>query len=146
MYFAKNLRYLRKKAGHTQEFLADYLGYKNYTTIQKWESGSSEPSLNVVSKLAELYNVSMDDLAHVDLELSYFKQVNPKQEHPSAMFKREGLKALFSASEDLTEEDLEYLSYIAKKMKRGGMTWKISILGLTCISGVCLCLKGLKVY
>lgn len=119
MYFAKNLRYLRKKAGHTQEFLADYLGYKNYTTIQKWESGSSEPPLNVVSKLAELYNVSMDELAHVDLELSDFKQVNKKQEHPSVMFKKEGLKALFSASEDLSEEDLEYLSYIAKKMKRG---------------------------
>lgn len=64
MFFAKNLRYLRKEAGHSQEFLADYLGYKNYTTIQKWESGNSEPPLNIVAKLSSLYDVSMDDLTN----------------------------------------------------------------------------------
>jgi transcriptional regulator with XRE-family HTH domain len=117
MFFSKNLRYLRKNAGHSQEFLSDYLGYKNYTTIQKWESGSSEPPLNVVAKLSELYNVSMDDLANVDIEKERFVKTNPKQEHPSAMFKREGLKVLFSAAEDLDDESIKFLQDMANKLK-----------------------------
>jgi len=117
MFFAKNLKYLRKNAGHSQEFLANYLGYKNYTTIQKWESGSSEPPLNIVSKLSKLYNVPMDDLANVDIEKEKFINMNIKQEHPSAMFKREGLKVLFSAAEDLDDESLEFLKDMAEKLK-----------------------------
>jgi len=41
MYLAKNLKYLRLKNGFSQDYLADKLGYKSYTTIQKWEMGTS---------------------------------------------------------------------------------------------------------
>ena len=33
----KNIRYLRKKNEWSQEYVAEKLGYKSYTTIQKWE-------------------------------------------------------------------------------------------------------------
>ena len=56
MYLAKNLRYLRLKNGLSQDYIADRLGYKSYTTIQKWEMGTSEPSLGILSKLSALYN------------------------------------------------------------------------------------------
>lgn len=46
-----NIKYLRLKQGLSQDFIADKLGYKSYTTIQKWESGVSEPP---VKKLREL--------------------------------------------------------------------------------------------
>ena len=39
MAFSNNLRYLRKKYDMSQEDLANKLGYKSFTTIQKWESG-----------------------------------------------------------------------------------------------------------
>ena len=114
MFFAKNLRYLRKEAGHSQEFLSDYLGYKNYTTIQKWESGNSEPPLTVVAKLSYLYDVSMDDLTNVDIE----GERNKLREHPSVIFKREGLKVLFSVAEDLDDEALEFLKNMAERMRK----------------------------
>ena len=41
MEFSSNLRYLRKERGMSQDELADKLGYKSFTTIQKWESGVS---------------------------------------------------------------------------------------------------------
>lgn len=119
MFFAKNLRYLRKEAGHSQEFLANYLGYKNYTTIQKWESGNSEPPLNVVAKLSFLYDVSMDDLTNVDIEGERNELKEHLKEHPSAMFKRQGLNVLFSVAKDLDDEALEYLKDMAKHMKKG---------------------------
>lgn len=69
MVLARNIRYLRKKKEWSQDLLADRLGYKSYTTIQKWEMGVSEPPLKSLKKLAELFNVDMNDLANKDLSL-----------------------------------------------------------------------------
>ena len=68
MSLARNIRFLRKKQGWGQDVLAEKLGYKSYTTIQKWESGVSEPPLKVVHTLATLFNVEINDLTQCDLE------------------------------------------------------------------------------
>lgn len=68
MYLAKNLKYLRLKNGFSQDYIADKLGYKTYTTIQKWESGVTEPSVSVLNILSELYRVDMHDMYTIDLE------------------------------------------------------------------------------
>lgn len=78
MYLAKNLKYLRLKSGFSQEYLADKFGYKSYTTIQKWEMGTSEPSLAVLSKLSSMYNVKMDTMYAVDLEVGAKNNNNVK--------------------------------------------------------------------
>lgn len=67
MAFSNNLRYLRKKFNLSQEDLANKLGYKSFTTIQKWESGVSEPSVSVVKQIAELFGVSMDAITNENL-------------------------------------------------------------------------------
>lgn len=68
-FLQKNIRYLRKKNEWSQEYIAKRLGYKSYTTIQKWEMGTSEPPLKKTRELADLFNVDIDDLANKDLEL-----------------------------------------------------------------------------
>lgn len=68
VYLAKNLKYLRLKHGFSQDYIAEKFGYKSYTTIQKWEMGTSEPSLEKLSALADLYNVDMNTLYTVDIE------------------------------------------------------------------------------
>lgn len=65
--FSENLRYLRKQAQHSQEYLANVLNYKSFTTIQKWEDGTSKPSYNVIAKIANLYHVSVNDIMEKDL-------------------------------------------------------------------------------
>lgn len=62
-----NIRYLRKKHNYSQDKLAEVLGYKSFTTIQKWESGVAEPPFKTLAKLAELFRVDIDDLAKKDL-------------------------------------------------------------------------------
>lgn len=69
MVLAKNLRYLRKSRGFSQEHIANKLNYKSFTTIQKWESGISEPSVEKLKLLADIYNVSMDLLLTEDIEI-----------------------------------------------------------------------------
>lgn len=61
---AKRLRYYRKKRGLGQEEVALQLGYKSFTTIQKWEAGTSTPSLEILNQLCEIYNVAFDVLVN----------------------------------------------------------------------------------
>ena len=70
MYFAKNFRYLRKKNHYSQDYIADTFGYKSFTTIQKWEDGSTIPAYSKIVKLADFFNVSVDDLMNTDLSNS----------------------------------------------------------------------------
>lgn len=69
MTLAKNIRYLRRKRNWSQEDLAEKLGKKSYTTIQKWESGVGDPTFNTLQDLARVFGVDIDSLANADLEL-----------------------------------------------------------------------------
>ncbi|NLW29172.1 MAG: helix-turn-helix domain-containing protein [Erysipelothrix sp.] len=61
---ATRLKHYRKRKLLTQNQVASYLGYKSFTTIQKWEDGSSEPSLSILYRLCDLYEVSFDVLVN----------------------------------------------------------------------------------
>ncbi|QQK07726.1 helix-turn-helix domain-containing protein [Miniphocaeibacter halophilus] len=67
MTLADNIRFLRKKKNMSQDYIAEKLGYKSYTTIQKWESGISEPSLEKLHELSKIFNVDIDYLISKDL-------------------------------------------------------------------------------
>lgn len=67
MYFKENLRCLRRMNRESQEELANYLGYKSFTTIQKWEDGTSIPSLPVIGKVADHYNIPLDVFCNENL-------------------------------------------------------------------------------
>ena len=68
LYFLrKNLRYLRKKHGYSQDFIADICQKKSYTTIQKWETSGAEPNIGTLMLLCNLYGVSLNDIVYTDL-------------------------------------------------------------------------------
>lgn len=69
MILSKNIRFLRKERGWSQDYIAEKLGYKSYTTIQKWEMGISEPPLKKLRELSDLFNVDIDDMTNIDLEI-----------------------------------------------------------------------------
>ena len=64
----KNLRYLRKKAGYTQSYVANYIGGVSTAAVSLYETGGNVPRQDKLNALAALYNVSIDDLLNVDLE------------------------------------------------------------------------------
>lgn len=72
MSLAQNIRFLRQRQGWGQDDLAEKLGKKSYTTIQKWESGVSEPPLKTVHELARLFNVDINDLVNKNIDDSFF--------------------------------------------------------------------------
>lgn len=56
--FCENLKQARKKAGLSQEELANEL-HVTRQAVTKWESGENEPSLESVNQLAEILQVSV---------------------------------------------------------------------------------------
>ena len=68
MCLANNIRYLRKKYNLSQDDIAERLGYKSYTTIQKWEMGISEPSIAKLRILADIFHVDINDMTTKNIE------------------------------------------------------------------------------
>ena len=64
---AKNLKYCRKKAGMTQQQLADAIGTTKKTVIA-WEGKKSSIPVPNTKRIAEYFNVDYADFCDVDLE------------------------------------------------------------------------------
>ncbi len=58
---AKNLVELRTQAHLTQLQLAEMLNYSD-KAVSKWERGEAMPDLRVLIKLAQIYNITVDDI------------------------------------------------------------------------------------
>lgn len=61
MNFATNLRLLRKKRKISQFILADRLGVSQ-RTVSHYENGTSEPSLQMLCTIADIFSVTTDEL------------------------------------------------------------------------------------
>ena len=61
MTLADKIQYLRKKAGWSQEELADKTGVSRQA-VSKWESGQSVPDLEKILLLSDLFSVTTDYL------------------------------------------------------------------------------------
>lgn len=62
---SENLLTLRKRAHYSQETVAEKIGVSRQA-VAKWESGQAVPDILNCEKLAQLYDVSLDDLVHYD--------------------------------------------------------------------------------
>ena len=58
---SKNLKILRKYKNLTQKQLGELIGYSN-RAVGDWELGVSEPNLNTLKKLKDVFGVSYEDL------------------------------------------------------------------------------------
>ena len=82
--FKDNLVHLRKIKQLTQEDVADKVGVSRQA-VAKWESGETVPDLDKCRLLAELFGVTLDDLANFEPEENYGLGVPPKGKHMFGM-------------------------------------------------------------
>ena len=78
---AKKLRELRKAFGYTQDYVASALGLVRQT-YSHYEQGKRKPNPETLFKLAGLYNVSVDDLMQLTIDLDpdiYYDAPAPTQ-------------------------------------------------------------------
>lgn len=58
---AENIKFYRKQLGLTQEQLAEKLNGKK-SLVSNYENGYSTPDIYTLCKLAQIFDVSLDDL------------------------------------------------------------------------------------
>lgn len=66
-HFNENLRAARERKNMTQKDVADNIGVAK-STYSLYESGNREPNVQTIKKLADLLNVSADDLLGLNQE------------------------------------------------------------------------------
>lgn len=74
MNLGNNLFHARKKAGLSQETVAEKLGVSRQT-ISKWETAETVPDIYEAKKLAKLYNLSLDELIEFNIDVKEIEEV-----------------------------------------------------------------------
>lgn len=120
--FKDKVKYYRKLRGISQEQLAEKLGYKSFTTIQKWEDGTSTPPIGTVSKIANFLGVSLEELTsdtEPDDESAYYLDDDAK-DLAEFMLKNPEYKVLFDATRNVSKEDIEFVKEMIDRMSNNG--------------------------
>ena len=64
-HFNDRIKKLRKQKDMTQEQLAEYIGVSTQA-ISRWETGATCPDISALPQLAELFNITIDELLGVN--------------------------------------------------------------------------------
>lgn len=73
MSLGNSLFHARKKCGLSQEEVAERLGVSRQT-VSKWETDETLPDIRQSKKMAELYNLSLDELIDFDIDVREIQQ------------------------------------------------------------------------
>ena len=84
--FHDNLITLRKMKNMTQEDIADIVGVSRQS-VAKWETGETVPDLDKCKILAEIFEVSLDDLVNYGAQENMGLGLPPKGKHLFGMVK-----------------------------------------------------------
>lgn len=78
---AQNLIKYRKENGLTQQELAEKLNYSD-KSISKWERGEGVPDIYILKQIAELYNVTVNDIIGMEkIENNATPTINKNKNH-----------------------------------------------------------------
>lgn len=78
--FKENLIQMRKMRKMTQEDVAEKVGVTRQA-VAKWESGETVPDLDKCRILADVFGVSLDDLANYEADRNFGLGLPPKGKH-----------------------------------------------------------------
>lgn len=98
--FCDNLKRIRLSVGARQDDLAKYLNISKQS-VSKWENGQSLPSIDILPKIAEFYNCTINAFFS-EYELAIFEKMNANA--PSKDDTIELLATILSDGEYLTEK------------------------------------------
>lgn len=67
--FGKKLRTLRQQRGMSIRELTRAFGFRSHSYISRIETGKTKPSIEFIIKVADLFDVSVDQLVRDELNL-----------------------------------------------------------------------------
>ncbi len=112
-FFSSNLKHLRTSNGMEQRELAETLGFKSSSAVSEWEKGVREPSVVVISKIAEIFRVSISDIMEKDLSSARFSNISNNSSSNQIPL----LGTIAAGSPILAEQNIEDYFNLDKKIK-----------------------------
>lgn len=119
MNFGERLKELRTERGWNQLEIAEKLNVTP-STVSNWERGKKYPDINSISKLADLFDVSLDYLVgRSDRRRSTFIYSGSKRWDEIRAIFEPGMVEYIEFAENMKEEDIdvEELKVVAKVIK-----------------------------
>jgi len=113
MYFASNIKFLRKRKGRTQDDVAAAL-YLKRSTLSGYENGVAQPGIDVLVSFSGYYNMSIDTLLKIDIAKLSESQLGELERGYDAYVKGSNLRVLATTVNSGNRENIELVTEKAK--------------------------------
>jgi len=118
MYFASNIKFLRKRRGRTQDDVAAALQLKR-STLSGYENGVAQPGIEVLVAFSGYFNISVDTMIKVDISHLSEYQLGELERGYDAYIRGSNLRVLTTT---VTPADKENIELVGEKAKAGYAT------------------------
>jgi transcriptional regulator with XRE-family HTH domain len=113
MYFATNIKFLRKRKGRTQDDVAVALNMKR-STLSGYENGVAQPGIEVLIAFSGYFNLSIDTLLKIDIVHLSESQLGELERGYDAYVKGSNLRVLTTTVDSGNRENIELVNERAK--------------------------------
>jgi transcriptional regulator with XRE-family HTH domain len=118
MYFASNIKFLRKRRGRTQDDVAVALNLKR-STLSGYENGVAQPGIEILVSFSRYFNMSIDTMLKIDMMKLSESQLGELERGYDAYIKGSNLRVLTTT---VDKDNLENIELVPEKAKAGYTT------------------------
>jgi len=119
MYFANNIKLLRKRRHRTQDDVAVALDMKR-STVSGYENGVAQPGIEALIMFSQYYQIAIDTLIKTDLALLSESQLSQLERGLDVFIKGSQLRILTTSVNTDNQENIELVLEKAKAGYRTG--------------------------
>lgn len=119
LYFASNLKFLRKRKKKTQEFVASSLGMAR-STLNNYENEITQPTVAALMAFSDYYRIAMDSLLRVDLRELGESQLYELEQGADVYIRGKNIRVLATTVDRLNRENVELVPKRARAGYLGG--------------------------
>jgi transcriptional regulator with XRE-family HTH domain len=113
MYFASNIKILRKRKGRTQDEVACTLNLKR-STLSGYENGIAQPGIEILISFSGYFNISIDTLLKLDISKLSESQLGELERGYDAYVRGSNLRILTTTVDKDNSENIELVTEKAK--------------------------------
>jgi transcriptional regulator with XRE-family HTH domain len=113
MYFASNIKFLRKRRGRTQDDVAFALNLKR-STLSGYENGVAQPGIEILISFSGYFNISIDTILKLDISSLSESQLGELERGYDAYVKGSNLRVLTTTVNSRNRENIELVPEKAK--------------------------------
>jgi transcriptional regulator with XRE-family HTH domain len=118
MYFASNIKFLRKRRSRTQDDVANALKLKR-STLSGYENGVAQPGIEILISFSRYFNLSIDTMLKIDISKLSESQLGELERGYDAYVKGSNLRVLTTT---VNFENKENIELVPEKAKAGYTT------------------------